>query len=173
MRRRQGRMSLRDTMLQNQAADRYYASMSEKPVDLAGIFAEAAIPAAPKPRAKRAGNDPSEHSLQSAVISWWALIHSQYHLPEFSLAAIPNGGARDMITGSRLKAEGVRRGTPDLILAAPRKQYHGLWIEMKTSTGSTSQEQKEWLAYLNASGYRAEVCKSLESAIAAIEEYLA
>jgi hypothetical protein len=61
---------------------------------------------------------PTEHQEQATVVSWWALQHQVYELPVFALYAIPNGGARDVITGSRLKAEGVRRGTPDLCLAA-------------------------------------------------------
>lgn len=76
MRPRRGRMSLRDTMLRNQAADRYYASMSEKPVDLAGIFAEAAIPAAAKPRAKReldsANAIPLESEIQKQIMEFLA-----------------------------------------------------------------------------------------------------
>ena len=73
----------------------------------------------------------SEHQEQSAVISWWALAHRQYGLPEFALFAIPNGGARDVITGARLKAEGVRRGVVDLMLAKPNGTFSGLFIEMK------------------------------------------
>lgn len=165
-------MSLRDTMLQNQAADRYYASMSERPVDLAGIFAEAVLPAAPKKRAKRADNDPSEHQLQVAVIDWWAVNCNRYHLPEFSLAAIPMGGSRDRITGKRLKDEGARAGILDLILFTARGKYHSLLIEMKKRDGYTSREQKEWIAYLMSAGYLCYVCKSSESAIAAIKEYL-
>lgn len=65
--RRRGRMSLRDTMLQNQAADRYYASMSERPVDLAGIFADAKVPPPPKKRAKRELESGKEIPLESEI----------------------------------------------------------------------------------------------------------
>src|SRR5688572_6150019 len=53
---------------------------------------------------------PTEHQEQCAVIQWWGHAHHSYQLPVFALFAIPNGGARDVITGARLKAEGVRRG---------------------------------------------------------------
>lgn len=171
-RRRQGRLSLRDTMLKNIAADKFYASASERDVDLAGIFAEAELPAAPKKRTPRPAGDPSEHQIQVAVIQHWALIHSQYHLPEFALAAFPMGGARDMITGARMKAEGARRGLPDLMLFVPRAQYHGLLLELKTRTGSVSNEQKEWIEYLRSNRYLCLIFRDAEATIHAIKEYL-
>src|SRR5262245_64718583 len=45
--------------------------------------------------------------------------------------AIPNGGARDVITAGRLKAEGVRAGVPDVCLPVARAGYHGLFLEVK------------------------------------------
>ena len=115
---------------------------------------------------------PTEHQEQCAVISWWALAHRNYALPQFALFAVPNGGARDVITGARLKAEGVRRGTPDLILAAPRSGFHGLFLELKVGSNQPSPEQKEFIAHLEASGYSAAVYWSSEDAIKAIEAYL-
>lgn len=68
MRRRQGRMSLRDTILRNQAADRYYASMSEREdVDPAGIFANEPVPAAPRKRVKRELDSVNAIPLESEI----------------------------------------------------------------------------------------------------------
>jgi hypothetical protein len=116
---------------------------------------------------------PSEHQEQCAVIAWWRLQHQRYALPELALFAIPNGGARDVITGSRLKAEGVRRGSPDLMLAWPAAGAHGLFIEMKVGSNKTSEEQRLFLEHLSLSGYRAVVHWSADDAIAEIKEYLA
>jgi hypothetical protein len=117
---------------------------------------------------------PTEHQEQATVVSWWALQHQAYELPVFALLAIPNGGARDVITGSRLKAEGVRPGSPDLCLAAPRRAHHGLYIEMKAQHGAReSDEQKKFGDYLTSAGYRFQFCYGADAAIALIKEYLA
>jgi hypothetical protein len=115
---------------------------------------------------------PSEHQEQAAVIAWWRLNHMRYKLPEFALAAVPNGGARDVITGSRLKAEGVRRGTPDLMLTWPALGCHGFFAEMKVGSNKPSPEQREFLSHLISAGYRAIVCYSADEAIAEIKRYL-
>ena len=119
---------------------------------------------------------PTEHQEQSAVIGWWRSAHSQYNLPEFALFAIPNGGARDVITGARLKAEGVRKGVVDLCLPVQSHGFHGWWGELKRRNASPSdikQEQREFIAYLKDAGYTADVHFSADSVIASIKEYLA
>lgn len=129
------------------------------------------LPRARAPNKPRVG--PSEHQEQVAVIQWWDVACHGYGLPVFSLFAVPNGGARDAITGSRLKAEGVRRGALDLILAKPMDQFHGLFIEMKVGINRLTDEQKEFTAYLLSVGYMASAHWSADSAITAIKEYLA
>lgn len=136
-------------------------------------FPESNLPALPKkrgPRALRVG--PSEHQVQTAVIQWWDLNCKRWDMPPFALFAVPNGGARDMITGARLKAEGVRRGVYDLILARPTPVYSGLFLEMKVGDGRPSTEQKAFGAYLLDNGYQASVHWTSDSASGAIEEYL-
>src|SRR5258708_6266486 len=99
-----------------------------------------------KPKRERRAPDPnvpSEHQSQTAGISWWALACKGYELPPFALFAIPNGGARDPITGSRLKQEGVRPGILDLMLAVKRGDFGGLFIEMKKLGNQPSPAQKE------------------------------
>jgi len=116
---------------------------------------------------------PSEHQEQSAVIAWWSLACHGYGLPKFALFAIPNGGARDHITGARLKAEGVRKGAFDLCLAAAAGSYHGLYIEMKVGDNKPTPEQNEFKTYFDGAGYSASVHWSATSAIDAIKAYLA
>lgn len=114
----------------------------------------------------------SEHQEQAEVISWWNLICHTYKLPHFALFAIPNGGARDFITGARLKREGVRRGAFDLCLAAASNGHHGLYIEMKVGNNKPSDEQQKFKDYLNGAGYKASVHWDAKSAIDEIERYL-
>src|SRR5690606_12582346 len=67
----------------------------------------------------------TESKSQQAFIRWWGLSHRSLGVPHADLLfAIPNGGARNPVTGATLKAEGVRRGVPDLFLAVPRINRH-------------------------------------------------
>ena len=115
---------------------------------------------------------PTEHQIQRSVIFWWRHACGTYQLPVYALMAIPNGGMRDPITASKLKAEGVRAGVPDLLLALPVAPHAGLWIEMKSVHGRTSDEQDEVMGYLMRSGYQCAVCWTAEQAIEQITNYL-
>src|SRR5437016_3101665 len=116
-----GRLSRREQLLQNNAADKFYAAAA----GLEPQF-QNAVPAKRIRRPVDGKPDqPSEHQVQASIISWWALAHRKYGVPEFALLAVPSGGARDIVTGSLLKAEGVRRGVPDLLLAKPVGPYSG------------------------------------------------
>jgi len=107
------------------------------------------------------------------------------------LFAIPNGGKRDPITASRMKAEGVKPGAPDIMLpvraakpdAAPLRSmtiYSGLFIELKKPSakpkrdgaGGVRTEQTQWNAYLNNAGYHARVAYGWLEARDIIMEYL-
>lgn len=115
----------------------------------------------------------SEHGEQCALIHWYRLVCNSFGLSEQLLFAIPNGGARDQITGAMLKAEGVRAGVPDLFLAVPRGRYHGLFIEMKQSKGGrVSDVQKAIHKLLLEQGYAVEVCHGWMHAKITICEYL-
>lgn len=98
-----------------------------------------------------------ESNTQIACVRWF-----RYQYPKLRklLFAVPNGGARDRVTGAILKAEGVVAGVADLLLLVPRGGYHGLCIEMKTRTGRQSKSQKEWQQEVEAQGYRYVVCRS-------------
>lgn len=115
----------------------------------------------------------SEAQHQANVIKWSQQPHIRARWPELArLFHIPNGGTRDAVEGKHLKQQGVKPGVPDLFLAAPSGQYHGLFIEMKTDTGRASEVQKYWIEQLNAAGYFAEVCHGWESAVRVLEWYL-
>lgn len=108
----------------------------------------------------------TEHDMQKIVISFCG------KHPELSVVyANPNGGLRDIGTAIKLKAEGVKKGVPDLFLPLAKKGYHGLFIELKTETGRASKEQKDWIEKLNANGYLAVICVGYKSAIETIKNY--
>jgi hypothetical protein len=100
----------------------------------------------------------SEHSHQVAVFLW-ASVAKQW-LPELDLMfAIPNGGERNKAVASRLKAEGVKPGVPDIFLPVARHGAAGLFIELKRiksvdkTKGVVSGNQTEWQKKLRGSGY--------------------
>ena len=113
----------------------------------------------------------SEHKEQVALFRWAEFAAASR--PELRLLhAIPNGGHRHKAVAARMKAEGVRRGVPDVFLPIPRGAFAGLYIEMKTRRGRVSDEQRRWIEALRAQGYRAEVCREWNAARELIEQYL-
>ncbi len=104
-----------------------------------------------------------EHIEQVNFINWF-----EYHYPTIKIFAIPNGGKRGIKTAVKLKAEGVKRGVPDLFIPE-----WNLWIEMKkVKGGSTSKEQKEWIDYLNDIGHTAIVCRGFEAAKQCVDDFI-
>lgn len=116
---------------------------------------------------------PTESIEQQHLFAWAAFMEGRY--PEIALMYhIPNEGKRSKATGGRLRAEGLKKGVPDICLPVPREQYHGLYIEMKRTKHSTiTDDQKWWLAALRSQGYLTMQCKGMEQAKNAIELYLA
>ena len=108
-----------------------------------------------------------EHREQCAFIRWVRYAH-----PGLLVAAIPNGGNRDAITGKKLKDEGVMAGFPDILVARQGKAYPMLFIEMKSAKGKLSESQKEVKGRLESEGYLVVVCHSWEEAKKAVEDYL-
>lgn len=99
------------------------------------------------------------------------------------LFAIPNGGKRHIVTATKLKAQGVKAGVPDLLLAYPSGVYHGLFIELKRRAkskleggsrgrGTLTAEQMIMLKYLNDVNYLAQVAYGAEQAWKIITDYL-
>lgn len=82
-----------------------------------------------------------EHAEQAAVIQW-----VDWHIPSYSelqlLYAVANGGHRHKAVVGKLKAEGVRRGVPDLCLPVARSGAHGLYLQMKAPGGSERPHQR-------------------------------
>jgi hypothetical protein len=89
--------------------------------------------------------------------------------------AIPNGGQRNKSEARRLLLEGVEKGTPDIFIAEPRNNFHGLFIEMKRSIKSLSvisKEQKLKHIALQKKGYQVKIAYGCKDALTILNEYL-
>ena len=112
----------------------------------------------------------SEHSEQVKVCHYLDFLRVLYF-------AIPNGiFLKDKQTAFRIinkqKSEGMSAGVPDLFICEANKDYHGLFIEMKTKSGVLSENQKKWIDKLNKNGYLAVCCKGFEEAREVIDNYI-
>lgn len=114
-------------------------------------------------------DDESGH--QEALFNWAA--YQLERMPELEyMHHVPNGGKRDAATAIALKRQGVKAGVPDIVLPAPRAEYHGLYIELKAGKNTTTAKQKAWLKFLRQQGYYTAVCYGWQLAAELIERYL-
>jgi len=74
--------------------------------------------------------------------------------------------------GANLTACGYLVGTPDLMIFEARKNYHALFIEMKTTKGKQSKAQKDFEAIATSKGYLYKLAYGHEQAIEIIKDYL-
>jgi hypothetical protein len=113
-----------------------------------------------------------EHHEQVTLFDW-AKRHEST-TPELKLLyANPLGGKRPLGTAKKMKAEGVKKGVPDLTLPVPVGGYHGLYLEMKWGRNKPTDNQQWWLDQLRSQGYATHVAYSFEEARDCILQYLA
>lgn len=130
-----------------------------------------------------------ESRTQSACVQWFDLQYPEYgvqvpkvkyrngkkyitHKRVSLLFAIPNGGLRALHEARIMSGEGVRPGVSDLFLSVPRGGFHGLYIEMKSSTGNMTPEQKVFKDFIVAQGYCFRLVRSLIEFRAHITAYM-
>lgn len=135
-------------------------------------------PSCPTQRKKTEKKMDYEHQEQVALMQWVYLMINSGRYPELDLLfAIPNLGSRSAVEGKKKKAEGRKKGVPDLCLPVARSPWHALYIELKAvypdgTKNSTSPEQKEWIRKLAAAGNYVAVAWGWEQAKEYIEAYL-
>lgn len=116
-------------------------------------------------------NPKTEAEHQRNIFAWSELHREEY--PELKyLAHVKNEektGAKEVAID---RANGVRKGFPDLILPIPRGGYGCCMIELKTEKGRASDAQKWWVEHMNAEGNFAEICHGWTSAVRVLEWYL-
>lgn len=81
-------------------------------------------------------------------------------------------GAR-MHQGRIHKAMGYIPGTPDIFFPHPRGGYHGLFIELKrTSGGRVEPQQRGMITALISLGYCAVICRGYDEARLMLDQYM-
>lgn len=109
----------------------------------------------------------NESKLQINCVNWFKI-----QFPMYVLFAIPNGGARRLIEGKILKAEGVMAGVADLFLMYGNETYNGLFIEMKTEKGLQGDSQKNFEKKCKTFNYKYVICRSFEQFRTEITNYI-
>ncbi|MBE8233274.1 MAG: hypothetical protein HAW67_06010 [Endozoicomonadaceae bacterium] len=109
-----------------------------------------------------------EHWLQVAIFDYIFEYLSSYYEDFY---AIPNGGLRIGFTGSELKDEGLRIGTPDVHCDVSMGIYYGLRIEVKWGRKRPSEAQIKQLNLKHKRGYYTCVVTCLAEFIEVSNEY--
>lgn len=100
-----------------------------------------------------------EHKIQVALLDYLAVAGRR----DLHWFAIPNGERRHIAVAARLKAEGVRRGSPDLVFLLPAGRV--AWLEMKAPKGTLSSDQKLFRDVALSLGHHWALARSVDEAI--------
>jgi hypothetical protein len=128
------------------------------------------IPFKPKQvRAKPVDREGQEQAALLAELSlrYPAVAKLMYH--------VPNGGHRHKLVATKLKAQGVKAGIPDLVLPMARGGHFGLYIEFKATPPNdapVSASQHACIEMLIEQGYLAIICRGHFDAMEQIRAYL-
>ena len=129
---------------------------------------------------KRAGRGSPEfnlHVLVANVLNRWAMPGWRWtHLPFGEYRGDPE---RAKITGARLKRMGTKKGWPDFILLAPRRQPEpggvflpgAHFLELKRKGGQLTDEQFALMEWMTTQGYEYKVCDNFTDAMFVLKNW--
>ena len=101
---------------------------------------------------------PTEREEQIRFVTWVKKLG-------YRVSASANGGSRYLLEAMNFKRMGVSKGFPDIEIPLPKGGFHGFYLEMKRlKGGKLSDEQIEWINYLNEQGYYAVIANGCEEA---------
>ena len=115
----------------------------------------------------------SEWADQNALVEWFYL---QY--PKELIIKIPNDLVRGPLQAVFNQRNGMVAGVPDLLVAATRCNFGGMFLEMKRAkapgkrAGRVSESQQRIMELLRTKGYHCVVAHGFESAVNAIKSYM-
>jgi hypothetical protein len=107
-----------------------------------------------------------EYELQCAV----AEILNRWATRGWKWTHFPAGEQRTMITGSRLKKMGLKRGWPDFLLLSPypAKLYQ---LELKREGATLTDDQIDHQAFCVCNGYSYAVARNFKEALAILKDW--
>lgn len=108
-----------------------------------------------------------ETKIQMELVNWLQTNH-----PAVLFTSTLGGIKTTIGQAVKLKRLGYRKGFPDLLIFEPRSQWHGLFIELKTTSGVVSIFQKDILSQLVKRYYMAQTCRGYIEAQDLIIRYL-
>ena len=118
-----------------------------------------------------------EDQLQAACVTWF-----RYQYPDIVIFSVPNGGARDAVTGAMMKKTGTLAGVADLFVMQGRYRNIsgvgidaalGLFIELKAGkSGKQSEGQKAFEQKAKEAGYAYHVCRSIDEFMEVVNNYI-
>ena len=113
----------------------------------------------------------SESNFQKSAIQ---LVRSIAPCDPRLVTHIPNGGQRTIMAGARLKAEGVVKGYPDIMVFSadrPVTWRVGLAIELKVWPNKPKPEQEDLHELLRSQGWHVAICYGLGEVEQVTREY--
>ena len=116
----------------------------------------------------------SEADIQKAIVQYSKLIHVDQYLIYIPNEQIVFSASSKKKWGwwKKLLSMGYKKGTPDLLLAIPNLDYHGLWMEIKKPGNFASKEQMHFLKNMDSMGYLTKIVYDAETAVKIISSYL-
>lgn len=110
----------------------------------------------------------NEDKLQSECIKIFRLKYPHYY---WRLFAIPNGGKRNVVVATQLKAQGLISGVWDLLFSVPMGKYSGLFLEAKYGKNDLTPNQIEFQKH-NEPDYCFKKFYTVSDFLEAIDTYL-
>ena len=88
-------------------------------------------------------------------------------LPNARVVAVPNAGKRGRAAQAQVKAEGLAKGFPDIIV-----MWNGesVYLEFKAGRTMPTPDQTEWLNYLHDNGQPCAVVRTSKGAFGVLRE---
>lgn len=106
-----------------------------------------------------------EHKIQVALCDYFAIAKRD----DAHMFAIPNQSNRHIANAAKMKAEGVRAGTPDLCVMMAGGAV--AWLEMKAPNGTLSPAQKWFRDLCGRLGHQWGVAHSVEEALVLLTKW--
>lgn len=119
----------------------------------------------------------SEAKEQAAIYTWFCMQYPK-HKKSWSVSMnginLPCNRVQAAKIINFMKSQGLQNGEADFKILVPRGSFHGLVIEHKAEEGkhTITNEQGEYLHYMNSQGYMAVSCKGIDAAQRTIRDYM-